>query len=450
MSSHPNESVQEVICPVCAGSRVALVASLVAFSILNAALVLGDANDAAQCSHLSERRNRLHAEIERLCTQPNHTDVGTPPLLALPSRSSTASVNMATGTQQIDQANGEPSGARSGTKLGANRTHRRTASVEPRDKYAEHCYRANSSNDPSCNCFGQPRPQTTGFQAVVTIVLGDWLGAYVDAWLLKLLIEERLGRPAELIPDSDLFVDGAEGVWKALKSGRAMMYPEVNRARVCSPTGREVVPRQFLAATCSVVVPWRGDSILLLRFGCRKKARPTALMWGPTLRSIVPRSLFRSRLKRIRETVTAPTAWQVQSAGNLGVNGQNGEHVSKLITDAPPPQPRRHMWRGLVSCLCFRLVCFGKQCGDVARSCRLSWIKGPRCAPAFQRYPLLIRNVRCRFRLMGAARRDPERLRPRLSHRLDGGLSGKRSLDQIATRGRPPNAFLPMGPSPLY
>ncbi len=115
--------------------------------------------------------------------------------------------------------------------------HRRKGVEEPSNEQVLHCFRANSSfGDSSCNCFGLPRPQTTDFKAAVTIVVGGWLGATVDAWILKLLIEEQLGRPTELIPDSDLFAEG-QGVWGALKSGYAMMYPEVAQR-----DGRHLVP----------------------------------------------------------------------------------------------------------------------------------------------------------------------------------------------------------------
>ena len=109
----------------------------------------------------------------------------------------------------------------------ANPFHRRKGVEEPRNEQVLHCFRANSSfGESSCNCFGLPRPQTTDSKAAVTIVVGGWLGANVDAWILKLLIEEQLGRPTELIPDLDLMAEG-QGVWGALKSGYAMMYPEV-------------------------------------------------------------------------------------------------------------------------------------------------------------------------------------------------------------------------------
>ena len=141
-------------------------------------------------------------------------------------------------------------GSQDGRISGASNSHRRKGIEDPRDTNAVRCFRANSSfGDSSCNCFGQPRvrqprPQTTDSEAAVTIVVGGWLGAAVDAWILKLLIEEQLGWPTELIPDSDLFAEGL-GVWGALKSGYAMMYPEVRPSIVASQSVQQDASRAF-------------------------------------------------------------------------------------------------------------------------------------------------------------------------------------------------------------
>ena len=183
---------------------------------------------------------------------------------------------------------------------------------------AVHCYRANSSFvDSSCNCFGQPparqpRPQTDS----VTVVVGGWLGATVDAWMLKLLIEEQLGWPTELIPDTDLFaMENGLGVWGALKSGYAMMYPEVRPRIVANRSVR-----------CTEGIPGsRCAYSKLPRFGIRKKVRCTTSMSSLARRY----ALFETNVAKKRAEIgspqsTAPTTWQVQSAGALGVQGQNG------------------------------------------------------------------------------------------------------------------------------
>jgi hypothetical protein len=224
---------------------------LIAVSVAHVFIASG-VNAAVQCSELAERRDRLHAEIDRLradaavveaqlgarCAQ--KTDFGVPPQMA------PASANFGPRTDEIPRLSVfernplelepnlvEPNQAQPvEASVYSTSNDRRKAKEELRDKYATHCYGANTSfNDPSCNCFGKPRPKTVDSLAAVVVVVGGWLGGSVDAWLLKLLIEEQLGRPTELIPDADLFAKEG-GVWGALKSGRAMMYPEVNPAFV--------------------------------------------------------------------------------------------------------------------------------------------------------------------------------------------------------------------------
>jgi hypothetical protein len=62
------------------------------------------------------------------------------------------------------------------------------------------------------------------------------LGAAVDAFLLKITIEERLGYPVELASngliegvESALNLSGAASVYAALASNEAHIYPEARR-----------------------------------------------------------------------------------------------------------------------------------------------------------------------------------------------------------------------------
>jgi hypothetical protein len=62
------------------------------------------------------------------------------------------------------------------------------------------------------------------------------LAAAVDAFLLKIAIEERLGHPVELISDggvegitSKLNLRGPASIYSALARGDADIYPEVRR-----------------------------------------------------------------------------------------------------------------------------------------------------------------------------------------------------------------------------
>ena len=105
----------------CAASGVLLLAvSAAYFSVALAAMATPEPAGVSveACSELSERRDRLHAEIERLhaetamveaelgalCTmQSNETDVGVRPLLTLPSQSPGGTTYQATGLQQTAQ-----------------------------------------------------------------------------------------------------------------------------------------------------------------------------------------------------------------------------------------------------------------------------------------------------------------------------------------------------------
>ncbi len=68
------------------------------------------------------------------------------------------------------------------------------------------------------------------------------LAAAVDAFLLKIAIEERLGFPVQLISDglledisSVLMLSGHSSVYSALASGEADIYPEA-----CPPKSSEM------------------------------------------------------------------------------------------------------------------------------------------------------------------------------------------------------------------
>ena len=63
------------------------------------------------------------------------------------------------------------------------------------------------------------------------------LGAAIDAFLLKITIEERRGYPVELVSDGsnpnvrlNSNLTGGESVYSALASGEVDLYPEVHEA----------------------------------------------------------------------------------------------------------------------------------------------------------------------------------------------------------------------------
>ena len=131
----------------------------------------------AACSELSERRDRLHAEIARLhaettlveaelvvlCTERrNQSDVGLPPLLAEPSHSPGGTADETTGMQQI-----APQAAQ----------HAAPARGRGKDEiaYAAHCWAPNSTfTDPSCNCLGEAAHPKLGSRRTIKIILPSW------------------------------------------------------------------------------------------------------------------------------------------------------------------------------------------------------------------------------------------------------------------------------------
>ena len=168
---------------VCAVFGVLLVAVTV-FSLSVAAKATPAAGaSVAACSELSERRGRLHAEIARLhaetalveaelvllCTErSNQTDVGLPPLLALPSQSPGGTAEL-----QLDQA--------TGMQQIAPQTPRHAGSARRRGKdeitYDVHCWAPNSTfTDPSCNCLGEAAHPKLGSRPTIRIIIGSWYG----------------------------------------------------------------------------------------------------------------------------------------------------------------------------------------------------------------------------------------------------------------------------------
>jgi hypothetical protein len=165
---------------VCAAFGVLLVAACI--SPLSIAAKAGPApadESVALCSELSERRDRLHAEIARLhaetalveaelvllCTErSNETDVGLPPLFALPSHSSAGTADQAIALHQIaPQSAQRAAPARRGGK--------------DEIAYSVHCWAPKSTfTDPACNCLGEPAHPKLGSRPTIKILLPSWYG----------------------------------------------------------------------------------------------------------------------------------------------------------------------------------------------------------------------------------------------------------------------------------
>ena len=147
--------VPERIAGRAASGVLLLAVSVAHFSIPLAAMATPEPSGVSveACSVLSERRDRLHEEIERCYERTNQTDVGAPPLLALPSRSSSGAADEA---------------------IGAARARRGGKEAEA---YAVHCWAPNSSfTDPSCNCLGEGAHPKLGYRSTIKIIVGSWYG----------------------------------------------------------------------------------------------------------------------------------------------------------------------------------------------------------------------------------------------------------------------------------
>jgi len=151
----------------------------------------------AACSDLCERRDRLHAEIARLrvetalveaelvllfCTEhSNQTDVGRPPLLALPGQSPGGTADQTTGMQHIAPQTAQLVPAR--------------RSGKDEIAYAAHCWAPNSTfNDPSCNCLGEAAHPKLGERRTITIIVGSWYASLARSAWHSALSPTGLGR----------------------------------------------------------------------------------------------------------------------------------------------------------------------------------------------------------------------------------------------------------------
>ena len=93
------------------------------------------------------------------------------------------------------------------------------------------CYDINSSfTKAACNCFGQP--MLDGIRTewpIIRVLVSSWPGAAVNAFLLKIVIEEKLGFPVLLIPDYDPVLGEFQSVIDGLEASNDVLdlHPEV-------------------------------------------------------------------------------------------------------------------------------------------------------------------------------------------------------------------------------
>ena len=135
------------------------------------------------------------------------------------------------------------------------RPQRRAAEDDLADEwtsiYAMHCYGPNSSfTEPSCNCFGEPKREAYhSRRRAVIIAIGSWLGAAIDAFLLKTVIEEQFGYPTILVSNEEI-EESQKGVlhkegWSdediKAHSRAATIFPDLAKGMAVCPPARPPV-----------------------------------------------------------------------------------------------------------------------------------------------------------------------------------------------------------------
>ena len=105
--------------------------------------------------------------------------------------------------------------------------------------YAVQCHGQGSTFvDQSCNCFSNPNGKPRGFdmQPSIVVLVGSWYTTAINAFLLRIILEEEMGHPTTLVidegvdrkhapegwTDEDLleYNEGQSGArWKALSKG---------------------------------------------------------------------------------------------------------------------------------------------------------------------------------------------------------------------------------------
>ena len=154
------------------------------------------------CSELSQKRDLLHTEIERLRAEtamveaqlgtfcPNQTNqtVDVPQLLVQPSPSTGVRSVDVVGTQHIVPPPRVPTN-RVGTATNAEQPppERRAKAVYL--KYAVRCWEPSSAfADPSCNCLEEAPHPNLGSRPTIKVVVGNW---YAHALCLPQVVRDR-------------------------------------------------------------------------------------------------------------------------------------------------------------------------------------------------------------------------------------------------------------------
>ena len=112
---------------------------------------------------------------------------------------------------------------------------------------SKNCYNATSCNCLAVGGHDHLRLRKMFSRPTIRIIVGGWAAAALDAFLLKIVIEEILEYPVQLIDDVELLARFGElGIFEALSRGDAHIYPEVTcpgpkvQTGVCVADGRKV------------------------------------------------------------------------------------------------------------------------------------------------------------------------------------------------------------------
>jgi hypothetical protein len=97
---------------------------------------------------------------------------------------------------------------------------------------AARCWGANSSfSNPACGCLTTSRHEKFDSRPIIRIIVGNWKAAELDSWLLKIVIEQHMGWPVQLHPDSE-FSNLKSRAYEALGTDLMHIYPEVAAAHI--------------------------------------------------------------------------------------------------------------------------------------------------------------------------------------------------------------------------
>ena len=151
-------------------------------------------------------------------------------------------------------------------------------SASTEELYGVDCFEPGSSfAKPECNCFGGVKDAEFDSRPTVKVVSGTWATATISAFLLKVVLEEKIGFPTLLISDYDDMFNDTESVIEGLARGDAHLYPEVWWPICMVAAASSVLPvRRECFDAHALVRKARSRSRIAGRFGVLKRARSSS------------------------------------------------------------------------------------------------------------------------------------------------------------------------------